>query len=67
MAEVIDRQGDVRYRRFPNRLAVFNRLRDCQHVELSLHAVGDLVEDNGALGRRCLPPFLTRLTSRIEG
>jgi hypothetical protein len=56
VAEVVDRQRHVGRHGLADRLAVVDGLGGRQHLEVLLHAVGDLVQDVGALGRRGLAP-----------
>ncbi|OIQ80852.1 hypothetical protein GALL_373830 [mine drainage metagenome] len=65
--EVVDRERDVGADRLADRLAVVPGLGDREHLEVLLHAVGDLVEDHGALGGGGLPPGAGRAVSRVEG
>ncbi len=56
VAEVVDRKRDVGVEGFTDRLAVVPRLGERDRFEVLLDAVGDLVEDHGALGGRGLAP-----------
>ena len=56
VAEVVDRERDVGGERLADGLAVLPRLGDGDPLEVLLHAVGDLVEDVGALGRARAAP-----------
>ena len=59
VAEVVDRQRDVGGEGLAHGLAVLPRLGDGQHLQVLLHAVGDLEQDVGALGRAG-PPQASR-------
>ena len=66
IAEMIDGQRNVGEGRFADRLAVVDGLDRRQHFEVFLHAVGDLVQDGGAGGGRCVAPGVLRLMRGIE-
>ncbi len=51
VAEVVDGEGQVGGQGFADGLAVLPALGDREGFEIVLHAVGDPVEDPGALGR----------------
>ena len=56
VAEVVDGQRQVGVEGLADRLAVVPGLGDREHLEVLLHPVGDLVEDDGALGGGGLAP-----------
>ncbi len=56
VAEVVDRQRDVGGHRLADRLAVVPRLGDREQLEVLLHPVGDLVQDDRALVDRLVLP-----------
>jgi hypothetical protein len=56
VAEVIDRQRQIRRQRFPHRLAVIPGFGHRQHFQILFHPVGDPVEPAGPLRRRGAAP-----------
>ena len=66
IAEMVDRQRDVGEGRLADRLAVVDGLDRGEHLEVLLHAVGDLVEDLGALGGRGVAPGVLGLMRGVE-
>ena len=66
IAEMIDRQRDVGEGGLADRLAVVDGLDRGEHLEVLLHAVGDLVEDLGALGGRGVAPGVLGLMRGVE-
>ncbi len=66
IAEMIDGERNVGEGRLADRLAVVDGLDRGEHLEVLLHAVGDFVEDLGALGRRGVAPGVLRLMRRVE-
>ena len=66
IAEMINGQRQVRSLGFADRLAVVDRLDHSEQIELLLHAVGDFVQDAGALGGRRAAPGLPRAVSGVE-
>ena len=56
IAEVVDSQREIGGHRLTDRLAVVPGFGGSQHLEIRLHAVGDLVEDLSALGRAGAAP-----------
>src|SRR6478672_13069424 len=66
IAEMIDRQRDVGEARLADRLAVVDGLDRRQHLQVLLHAVGDLVQDLGAFGGRRLSPGVLSLVRRVQ-
>ena len=67
IAEVIDRQRDIRIQRFPHRFAVVPGFGDGDGLQVLLDPVGDLVEDHRAIGRGGLAPGGCRRVRRIQG
>src|SRR5690606_6564040 len=67
VAEVVDRERDVGREGLADGLAVLPRLRDGDPLEVLLHAVGDLVEDHGALGRARAAPGAGGAVRGVEG
>lgn len=67
VAEVVDGQGEVSGQGLPDRLAVVPALGDRQLLQMSLHPVGDPVEDQGALARRGRSPRGGRGVCRVQG
>ena len=63
---MVDGERDVGEARLADRLAVVDGLDRGEHREVLLHAVGDLVEDLGALGGRGLAPGVLGLMRRVE-
>ena len=56
VAEMINRQRQIRGLGLADRLAVVDRLDHCEQIELLLHAVGDFVQDAGAFGQPSVRP-----------
>ena len=51
VAEVVDGEGNVGGGRLADRLAVVEGFSEREQLQVLLHAVGDLEEDGGAVGR----------------
>ncbi len=66
IAEMIDGKRNVGKGRLADRLAVVDGLDRGEHLEVLLHAVGDLVEDFGAFGGRGVAPGLLGLMGGVE-
>ena len=66
IAEMIDGERDVGEGGLADRLAVVDGLDRGEHLEVLLHAVGDLVEDLGALGGRGVAPGVLGLMRGVE-
>ena len=66
IAEMIDGERDVGEGRLADRLAVVDGLDRGEHLEVLLHAVGDLVEDLGALGGCGVAPGVLGLMRGVE-
>ena len=66
IAEMVDGERDVGGHRLADRLAVVDGLDGGEHLEVRLHAVGDLVQNGGALGRRRLAPGVLGLVRGVE-
>ncbi len=66
IAEMIDCQRNVGEGRLADRLAVVDGLDRREHLEVLLHAVGDLVENGGARSGRGFAPGILRLMRRVE-
>ena len=49
IAEVVDGERDVRSEGLANRLAVVDRFRECERLEVCFHPIGDSVEDVGSI------------------
>src|SRR5450631_1028539 len=58
VAEMIDRERQVGRRGLADRLAVVPGLGECKKIEILLHAVGDLVENDRALGNAGATPSI---------
>ena len=67
IAKVIDRQRQVGRRRLADRFAVVPGLGQCEQVEILLHPVGDLVEDDCTLGNAGTTPAILRGMRGIDG
>ena len=63
---MIDGERDVGEGGLADRLAVVDGLDRGEHLEVLLHAVGDLVEDLGALGGRGVAPGVLGLMRGVE-
>jgi hypothetical protein len=66
VAEVIDGERNVRGACLADRLAVVDGLDRGDELQILRHAVGDLVEERGALGRRRIAPGVLRLMGGVE-
>ena len=66
VAEVVDRVRDVDGARLADGLAVVERLDKGEMLGVLLDDVGDLVQDDGALGLVGLAPGLERLPCRVD-
>jgi len=66
VAEVIDGKRNVRGACLADRLAVVDGLDRGDELQILRHAVGDLVEERGALGRRRIAPGVLRLMGGVE-
>ena len=67
VAPVVDSEGKVGGHRLADRLAVLPALRDRQHLEVLLDAVGDLVQDVGAGGGRRRTPGTLGAVGGVQG
>ena len=68
ITEMIDGEWNIGEGCLADRLAVVDGLDRGQHLEVLLHAVGDLVEDRGALWPAPWPaPFVLGLVRGVEG
>ncbi|MNX94644.1 hypothetical protein D3C86_1268820 [compost metagenome] len=66
IAEVVDGQRDVGGKRFTHRLAVVPGLGLGDGLQVLLHAVGDTVQDQGALGDAGLAPAVPGGVSGVQ-
>ena len=66
IAEMIDGERDIGEGGLADRLAVVDGLDRGEHLEVLLHAVGDLIENLCPLGRRGIAPGVLRLMRRVE-
>lgn len=66
IAEVVDRQRDVRRQRLTHRLAVLPALRDRQSLKIGFHPLGDPQQDVRPIGGRGVPPGRGGRVRRVE-
>ncbi len=67
IAEMVDRERQVGGAGLADRLAVVPGLGDREALEILFHAVGDLVQDRGALGDAGAAPGALGGMRRVEG
>jgi hypothetical protein len=66
IAPVIDHQRHVGVGGLADRLAVVERLDQCEQIEVGLQLVGDPVQDQRTLGNRGLAPGVLCLVGGVE-
>jgi hypothetical protein len=64
---MIDDQRNVGVQGLPDRLTVVPALGDRNLLQILFDPIGDLVQDDGALGRRGFTPARCRLMGGVQG